>query len=300
MLVNRLLLIVYWEKDGLLLRAKRVLHVISDISSKRGMVKHLEFVIPVELFIQKPSNPYQHQINQMIENELESAYRIIFMVDFNFPNHPDDITIRQHLKRYSKKTLLVINKADNFERLDDIHPFMRMALMRCILYPLFKILVLVICLILWLLIWGNWNERQMMENNIAIIGKPNAGKSSLYNGLFNKEKAIVDARMGTTRDINESLLKVSGRLLNFMDTAGLRRRRKVSDTIEYFSIIRTERAIEDADIVIYMIDAEELLTDQDKKLLNDIFKQGKNCIVFVNKWDLLSRNTNTRNDIIKF
>ena len=105
--------------------------------------------------------------------------------------------------------------------------------------------------------------------------------------------------MGTTRDINESQLHVNDRVLNFMDTAGLRRRRKVNDTIEYFSIIRTERAIESADIVIYMIDAEELLTDQDKKTFEPYFDLGKNCIVFVNKWDLLIRNTHTRNDIIK-
>ena len=83
-----------------------------------------------------------------------------------------------------------------------------------------------------------------------------------------------------------------------MDTAGLRRKRKISDTIEYFSIVRTERAIENANLIVFMIDAEELLTDQDKKILNHIFSQHKNCLLFVNKWDLLERNDQTRNDII--
>ena len=294
------LLIVYWEKTAITAREEGVTRDIRYFEQTWNGKTFRVCDTGGIIYTKKPSNPYQHQINQMIENELESAYRIIFMVDFNFPNHPDDITIRQHLKRYSKKTLLVINKADNFERLDDIHPFYAYGFDE--MYPVSAFQNTGIGDLLDTVVADMGElEREADDGkiNIALIGKPNAGKSSLYNGLFNKEKAIVDARMGTTRDINESLLKVSGRLLNFMDTAGLRRRRKVSDTIEYFSIIRTERAIEDADIVIYMIDAEELLTDQDKKLLNDIFKQGKNCIVFVNKWDLLSRNTNTRNDIIK-
>ena len=137
------------------------------------------------------------------------------------------------------------------------------------------------------------------EINIALIGKPNTGKSSLYNAIFNEEKAIVDSKMGTTRDINESKIMVNKIKLTFMDTAGLRRRRKINDTIEYFSTIRTERAIEKASVIVFMIDAEELLTDQDKKILNHIFTHAKNCIIFVNKWDLLERNDNTRKDIIK-
>ena len=115
-----------------------------------------------------------------------------------------------------------------------------------------------------------------------------------------KKKAIVDSRMGTTRDINESILNFNKQSLHFMDTAGLRKKKKIGDTIEYFSTIRTERAIENADIIVFLIDAEELLTDQDKKIMNHIFSLHKNCLVFVNKWDLLTRTENTRNDIIKF
>ena len=255
------------------------------------------------IYSKNPDNPYQEKINEMIESELSSAYKIIFMVDFQHPEHPEDLIIRDQLKHYMSKVLLVINKVDNFDRLDELHPFYTYGVKHTFPISAFQNTGIGDLLddIVENLSTQSGDEEDEDENkiNIALIGKPNAGKSSLYNAIFNQKKAIVDSRMGTTRDINESIYKFNDYQLHFMDTAGLRRRRKINDTIEYFSTIRTERAIENADIVVFLLDAEELLTDQDKKIINHILSQSKNCLLFINKWDLLNRNDNTRSDIIK-
>ncbi|RAP24113.1 ribosome biogenesis GTPase Der [Candidatus Marinamargulisbacteria bacterium SCGC AG-343-K17] len=252
------------------------------------------------IFSKNTDNPYQDKINGMIEEELNGAHKILFMVDFNHPDHPEDLIIKDHLKRHLKKLFLIINKVDNFERQSELYPFFAYGIDQS--YPVSALQGNGIGDVLDDIVenLSVITEEDEDENiNVALIGKPNAGKSSLYNAIFNQNKAIVDHKMGTTRDINESIIKVNNNPINFMDTAGLRRKRKISDTIEYFSIVRTERAIEKADVIVFMIDAEELLTDQDKKILNHIFSQHKNCMIFVNKWDLLERNEHTRNDIIK-
>ena len=252
------------------------------------------------IFSDNTDNPYQAKINEMIEQELGNAHKILFMVDFNHPDHPEDLIIKNHLKQHLNKLLLVINKVDNFDRLNELYPFYSYGIEHT--FPVSALQGNGIGDVLDDIVDHlsiNDEDTEKNQINVALIGKPNAGKSSLYNAIFNKKKAIVDHKMGTTRDINESIIKVNNEQINFMDTAGLRRKRKIGDTIEYFSIVRTEKAIEKADLIVFMIDAEELLTDQDKKILNHIFSQNKNCLIFVNKWDLLERNEHTRNDIIK-
>ena len=228
------------------------------------------------IFSDNTDNPYQAKINEMIEQELGNAHKILFMVDFNHPDHPEDLIIKNHLKQHLNKLLLVINKVDNFDRLNELYPFYSYGIEHT--FPVSALQGNGIGDVLDDIVDHlsiNDEDTEKNQINVALIGKPNAGKSSLYNAIFNKKKAIVDHKMGTTRDINESIIKVNNEQINFMDTAGLRRKRKIGDTIEYFSIVRTEKAIEKADLIVFMIDAEELLTDQDKKILNHIFSQNK-------------------------
>lgn len=255
------------------------------------------------IFSKEHDNPYQNKINDTVLSEIDAAHKIIFMVDFNHPNHPEDQEIRQMLKKHLNKCALVINKVDNNERKDELHEFYSYGISN--IYPVSALQGNGIGDLCDYLVENLSKDDTLFEEveekpiNVALIGKPNVGKSSLYNAIFNEKKALVDNKMGTTRDINESVIKVNKKEINFMDTAGLRRRRKINDTIEYFSIVRTDRAIENSDIVVFIIDAEELLSDQDKKILNTIFEQNKNCIILVNKWDLLERNDNTRSDIVR-
>jgi len=250
-------------------------------------------------FSKDNSNHYQKNINQLVEQELIQSHKILFMVDFNFPEHPLDLDINQWLKPFQHKVMLLINKVDNFERQQDLHAFYTYGVSP--FYPVSAI-------------QGNGigdvldditvdllhqDDDHIDESiRVSLIGKPNVGKSSLYNAIFNQNKALVDDVMGTTRDINESRYMVDNEWVTFMDTAGIRKRRKITDTIEYFSIVRTEKAIESSNVVLFMVDVQDLLADQDKKILNHIFKLSKNMVVFVNKWDTQVKSDQTRNDII--
>ena len=134
------------------------------------------------------------------------------------------------------------------------------------------------------------------STKIAIIGKPNVGKSSLVNALTNEKRVIVSPIAGTTRDSIDTPFTYKDREYTLIDTAGLRRKSKVNDSIEHFSVIRAVTAVERCDICIMMIDAIEGLTEQDKKILGIAHEAGKGLMIVVNKWDLVAKETNTMRD----
>jgi GTP-binding protein len=132
--------------------------------------------------------------------------------------------------------------------------------------------------------------------NIAIIGKPNVGKSSLVNALTRENRVIVSPIAGTTRDTIDTPFSYNGREYTLIDTAGLRRKSRVSDNIEKYSVVRAIAAIERCDICILMLDAVEGLTEQDKKIAGYAHEAGKGLMIVVNKWDLIEKETNTMRD----
>ena len=125
------------------------------------------------------------------------------------------------------------------------------------------------------------------------MGRPNAGKSSLVNKLLNEERSIVSDMAGTTRDAIDSSLKYDGDKFTLIDTAGIRRKSKVEDSIEYYSVLRAVKSIKRADVCVLMLDATELLTDQDKRVAGLIYEERKPIIIAVNKWDLIEKNNNS-------
>lgn len=129
--------------------------------------------------------------------------------------------------------------------------------------------------------------------NVAIIGKPNAGKSSLVNKISGTERAIVSDIAGTTRDTTDTYIENKYGKFNFIDTAGLRRKSRVNDSIEKYSIIRARMAVERANVCVIMIDATEGFTEQDSKVAGIAIEQGKACIIAVNKWDAVEKDGNT-------
>ena len=129
--------------------------------------------------------------------------------------------------------------------------------------------------------------------NVAVIGKPNVGKSSLINKISGEERAIVSNIAGTTRDSTDTLIENQYGKFNFIDTAGIRRKSKINDAIEKFSIIRARMAVERANVCVIMIDAQEGFTEQDSKVAGIALEQGKACIIAVNKWDAIEKDTNT-------
>jgi GTP-binding protein len=135
--------------------------------------------------------------------------------------------------------------------------------------------------------------------NVAIIGKPNVGKSSLVNQISGQNRAIVSDIAGTTRDTTDTFIENKYGKFNFIDTAGLRRKSKVNDAIEKFSIIRARMAVERANVCVIMIDAVEGFTEQDSKVAGIALEQGKACIIVVNKWDAIEKDGNTMNEYRK-
>lgn len=135
--------------------------------------------------------------------------------------------------------------------------------------------------------------------NVAIIGKPNVGKSSLINQISGENRAIVSDIAGTTRDTTDTFIENNYGKFNFIDTAGLRRKSKVNDAIEKYSIIRARIAVERANVCVIMIDAVEGFTEQDSKVAGIALEQGKACIIAVNKWDAVEKDGNTMNEYRK-
>ena len=132
--------------------------------------------------------------------------------------------------------------------------------------------------------------------HVAVIGKPNVGKSSLVNKISGEERAIVSDIAGTTRDTTDTFIENRYGKFNFIDTAGLRRKSRVNDSIERFSIIRARMAVERANVCVIMIDAVEGFTEQDSKVAGIAIEQGKACIIAVNKWDAVEKDGNTMNE----
>lgn len=135
--------------------------------------------------------------------------------------------------------------------------------------------------------------------NVAVIGKPNVGKSSLVNQISGENRAIVSNIAGTTRDTTDTFIENQYGKFNFIDTAGLRRKSKVNDAIEKYSIIRARMAVERANVCVIMIDAVEGFTEQDSKVAGIALEQGKACIIAVNKWDAIEKDGNTMNEYRK-
>jgi GTP-binding protein len=129
---------------------------------------------------------------------------------------------------------------------------------------------------------------------VAIVGRPNAGKSSLANRLLGEERFVVHEQAGTTRDAVDSLLRYQGRLIRFIDTAGLRRRARVEEDIEFYSTLRTERAIERAEVCVLVVDAALGLHNQDLRIATEAWERGAGLVIAVNKWDLIpEKDANT-------
>lgn len=127
----------------------------------------------------------------------------------------------------------------------------------------------------------------------AIVGRPNVGKSTLINSLLGYERSLVADEMGTTRDAVDSLWTYKGKTFILVDTAGMRKKSKIDEPLEKYSVIRSIRAIDNCDVAIFVLDAVDKLTEQDKKIIGYIHEAGKGLLLFVNKWDAVAKETNT-------
>lgn len=221
---------------------------------------------------------------------------ILFLTDIKQGVTQVDREIAIMLKKANKPVILVCNKADNYGKTsDDIYEFYNLGLGEP--YPLSATNAIGIGDILDAVYENFPKEDTNIEDEetikVAIIGKPNVGKSSLVNKILGEERVIVSNIAGTTRDAIDSSFENEFGKYVFIDTAGIRRKSKVNEAIEKFSVMRTLLAIERADVCLMMIDATEGVTDQDAKIAGEAHEAGKGIILVVNKWDVIEKDTYT-------
>lgn len=243
-------------------------------------------------------DPILSQMRDQAVVAMDMADLILFMVDGKEGLTTADIEVGAILRRTGKKVILVVNKIDNPSKMPDtIYDFYELGLGEPI--PISSANMLNIGDLLDEIVSGFPDrDYEADEENIklAIIGKPNVGKSSLVNALTKENRVIVSPIAGTTRDSIDTPFSFEGNDFTLIDTAGLRRQSKVYDSIEKFSVIRAIAAIERCDICILMIDAMEGITEQDKKIAGIAHEAGKGMMIVINKWDLVEKETNTMRD----
>ena len=237
-----------------------------------------------------------NQMRKQAEIAINIADVIIFLTDIKQGVTAADKDIALLLKKSKKKIVLVCNKADNFgKESDDIYEFYNLDIGEPM--PISAANAKGIGDVLDK-IYENLPEKNSNEDDseiikVAVIGKPNVGKSSLINRILGEERLIVSNIAGTTRDAIDSYFKNEFGKYKFIDTAGVRRKSKIKESIEKFSIMRTLLAIERSDVCLMMIDANEGVTDQDAKIAGEAHEAGKGIILVVNKWDEIEKDNNT-------
>ena len=236
------------------------------------------------------------QMREQAQIAIDTADVICFVVDVKQGLTDADDKVATMLRKSGKPVVLVVNKVDSYEKeITDLYEFYNLGLGDP--FPVSATSKTGIGDMLDEVVshfpQETGEEEEDDKLKIAVVGKPNVGKSSLINRLVGKNRLIVSDIAGTTRDAIDTTVKHYGKEYTFIDTAGLRRKSKIKEDIERFSIIRTVTAAERADIVVLMIDATEGVTEQDAKIAGIAHERGKGVIIAVNKWDAIEKNDKT-------
>ena len=226
---------------------------------------------------------------------IEEAHVIIFVTDSRAGLTLEDQEAADFLRRSGKPVILCVNKMDNFARVDEIIDFYELGLGEPIAVSAIHGMNTGDLLDEVVAHFPPKHELQQEEASvsIAVVGRPNVGKSSLTNRLLGKERSIVADMAGTTRDAIDSDFRRNGELYRIIDTAGMRRRGRIAETTERYSVARALHAVDRSDVVLLVLDARDGVTEQDQRIAGYAHESGKGMVVVVNKWDLLKKNDRT-------
>ena len=236
------------------------------------------------------------QMREQAQIAIDTADVILFMVDVKQGLVDADSKVADMLRRSHKPVVLVVNKVDSFQKyMADVYEFYNLGIGDP--WPISAANRMGIGDMLDEVVRHFPEDAEMEEEDdrpkIAIVGKPNVGKSSIINRLIGENRVIVSNIAGTTRDAVDTEVMHNGKEYIFIDTAGLRRKNKIKEELERYMIVRTVSAVERADVVVLVIDAEEGVTEQDTKVAGLAHEAGKACIIVVNKWDLVEKDGKT-------
>ncbi|MDR1800503.1 MAG: ribosome biogenesis GTPase Der [Lachnospiraceae bacterium] len=236
------------------------------------------------------------KMQEQAEIAIDTADVILFMTDSKEGVTESDIAVADLLRRSKKPVLLVVNKVDNFEKHSaDVYEFYSLGIGDPI--PISAIGKTGIGDLLDEVVtyFPDDTQDDAIDDRprIAVVGKPNVGKSSIINKILGEGRVIVSDIAGTTRDAIDTDVEWNGREYVFIDTAGLRRKSRIKEDLERYSIIRTVTALERSDVALLVIDAVEGITEQDAKIAGIAHERGKGILIVVNKWDAIEKNTKT-------
>jgi GTP-binding protein len=258
-------------------------------------------VIDTGGFVPDSEDIFEKEIRKQVEIAVEEANAIVFMVDAATGITDLDDAMARILRRSSKPVFLLVNKVDNNERMLEASEFYSLGFDKIFFVSSMtgsgtgELLDALTDLM--------QDETGPDENEglprFAIIGQPNVGKSSLLNALVGKERTIVSEIAGTTRDTIHTYYKLFQKEFILIDTAGIRRKAKVHEDLEFYSVIRAIKAIDEADVCLLLLDAEKGITAQDLSIYSLAARKGKGIVLLVNKWDLAEKETNTARDYEK-
>lgn len=250
----------------------------------------------------KTDNVIFKQMYQQAEIAIDTADVIMFVVDIKTGIVDGDIQVANLLRKSKKPIVLVVNKVDNMrEEPMDIYEFYSLGLGDPIPVSAGQALGLGDMLDV---VVSHFNTSDVDEDNdeyirVAIVGKPNVGKSSLINKILSEDRLIVSDIPGTTRDAIDTYYEKDGQKYIFIDTAGMRKKSKIKENIERYSIVRAVAAVERCDVCILVISAEDGITDQDTKIAGIAHERGKAAIIAVNKWDAIEKDNKTMSNFLK-
>jgi len=261
---------------------------------------------------EQPEDNIEERQKKIIFDSLKDVSLVIFVIDGKNGLTSEDYHIADYLRKSNSKVILVVNKAENFEKYEwetkpEIYslgfgegipvsaehnrniPSLMDAIVNSLKTSGFDSEESVD------------NESENKEIKVSIIGRPNVGKSSLFNSIVGSERAIVSEIPGTTRDAIDHLVKIGDKSFRFIDTAGMRKKSTIHyGSIEMFSISRTIKAVEKSDVVILVVDSTEGITHQDKSIIGVAEKRGKGTIIAFNKWDLVKNNQKRKEEFFKY
>ena len=245
-------------------------------------------------YVMGGDDEFEIEIRKQVQLAIEEADTILFLVDAREGLTPMDEDVADMLRKSPKKVILVANKVDNAKEMDNLSEFYALGLGDPM--PIAGITGSGTGDLLDKVVEDfNSGEDDETEGlpRIAVVGRPNVGKSSFINIITGQDRNIVTPIAGTTRDSIYTRFNMFGFDFNFVDTAGLRKKSKVSEDLEFYSVMRSIRAIENADVCILMLDASQGLEQQDLNIFSLIHRNNKGVVIVVNKWDLIEKETNT-------
>jgi GTP-binding protein len=252
-------------------------------------------VIDTGGYVHGSDDVFEKEIRDQVELALDQADAILFVVDSQTGITPLDEEVAKLLRKTKKPVILVVNKVDNTKRLDDVWEFYNLGFER--VFPVSAIngsgTGELLDELVSLLPEEEQEEKQEDVPVLTVAGRPNVGKSTFINTLFDEKRNVVSDIAGTTRDTVRWRYNKFDRQFDIIDTAGMRKKKNIDEDVEYYSVLRSIKAIENADVVLLMLDATQGMEAQDLKIFDIARRNNKGIVILVNKWDKIDKDTHT-------